>query len=85
MDGGEGNDILMGETGNDTYIFRGGSGQDTIIDTDSTAGNIDTIWLGSNLTPDDVTLKRVVDNLVLKINDTTDTLQSRTSSETTAQ
>ena len=74
LDGGEGNDTLMGETGNDTYIFRRGSGQDTIIDADSTAGNIDTIWLGSNLTPEDVTLKRSGNNLVLKINDTTDTL-----------
>ena len=74
LDGGEGNDQLLGETGNDTYIFRRGSGQDTIIDADSTAGNIDTIWLGSNLTPEDVTLKRSGNNLVLKINDTTDTL-----------
>ena len=74
LDGGEGNDLLKGEAGNDTYIFRRGSGQDTIIDTDATAGNVDTIWLGSNLTPEDVTLKRSGNNLVLKINDTTDTL-----------
>ena len=74
LDGGEGNDTLMGETGNDTYIFRRGSGQDTIIDADSTAGNIDTIWLGSNLTPEDITLRRSENNIVLRINDTTDTL-----------
>ena len=74
LDGGEGNDQLLGETGDDTYIFRRGSGQDTIIDTDATAGNIDTIWLGSNLTADDIILTHVGDKLVLKIKDTTDTI-----------
>ena len=74
LDGGEGNDLLKGEAGNDTYIFRRGSGQDTIIDTDATAGNIDTIWLGSNLTPEDITLRRSENNIVLRINDTDDTL-----------
>jgi Ca2+-binding RTX toxin-like protein len=74
LDGGPGDDLLYGETGNDTYIFRRGSGQDTIIDTDATAGNVDTIWLGSNLTPEDITLRRVGNNLVLKILDTTDSI-----------
>jgi len=74
LDGGTGNDTLLGEAGNDTYIFRRGSGQDTIIDPDSTLNNVDTIWLGGNLAPDDISLKRAGNNLVLKINDTTDTL-----------
>jgi len=74
LDGGEGNDLLYGGEGNDTYIFRRGSGQDTIIDPDATAGNTDTIWLGSNLTPDEIALKRVGNNLVLYIIGTTDTL-----------
>jgi hypothetical protein len=74
LDGGTGNDTLYGEEGSDTYIFRRGSGQDTIIDVDTTPGNTDTIWLGSNLTPNDVSLKRIGNNLVLKIIDTTDTL-----------
>ena len=74
LDGGEGNDQLLGETGNDTYLFRRGSGQDTIIDTDATPGNVDTIWLGSNLTPEDITLRRSENNIVLRINDTDDTL-----------
>ena len=71
---GRGQRYSDGETGNDTYIFRRGSGQDTIIDADSTPGNIDTIWLGSNLTPDDITLRRSENNIVLRINDTNDTL-----------
>ncbi|MEW6352550.1 MAG: calcium-binding protein, partial [Thermodesulfobacteriota bacterium] len=74
LDGGPGNDRLYGEGGNDTYIFRRGSGHDRIIDIDATAGNVDTIWLGSSLTPEDITLKAVGTDLVLKINDTGDTL-----------
>ncbi|MEW6740894.1 MAG: calcium-binding protein [Nitrospirota bacterium] len=77
LDGGSGNDMLFGEAGNDTYIFRVGSGQDTIIDSDPTAGNTDKIWLGSNLTPDDITLRRIVNDLVVRINDTTDKLTVR--------
>ncbi|MEW6141418.1 MAG: calcium-binding protein, partial [Thermodesulfobacteriota bacterium] len=41
LDGGQGSDTLRGETGNDTYILRVGSGRDTIIETDRTAGNVD--------------------------------------------
>ncbi len=74
LDGGTGNDILKGGTGNDTYIFRRGSGQDTIIDPDPTEGNVDTIWLGSNLTPDEITLRRSGNNLVLRIIGTSDSL-----------
>ena len=74
LDGGEGDDRLLGEYGNDIYMFRRGSGHDTIEDADPTSGNIDTIWLGSNLTPEDIVLRRVGDNLVLSIIDTTDTL-----------
>jgi len=74
LDGGPGNDRLYGEAGNDTYIFRRGSGQDIIVDADPTPNNTDTIWLGSNLTPEDVILRRNGNNLVQKIIDTTDTL-----------
>jgi len=74
LDGGTGNDVLKGEAGDDTYIFRRGSGQDIIVDADPTPGNVDTIWLGSFLTPEEVVLRRSGNNLVLKILDTTDTL-----------
>ncbi|MEW6351609.1 MAG: calcium-binding protein [Thermodesulfobacteriota bacterium] len=74
LDGGTGNDRLYGEAGNDTYIFRRGSGHDQIVDIDTTVGNTDTIWLGSSLTPEDISLKAVGTDLVLKIIDTGDTL-----------
>ncbi|MFC1835305.1 calcium-binding protein [Thermodesulfobacteriota bacterium] len=77
LDGGEGNDTLYGQGGNDTYIFRVYSGHDTIIESDPTPGNTDTIWLGSNLTPEDIVLRRVGNNLVLSIETSSDTLTVR--------
>ena len=88
LDGGAGNDSLYGETGNDTYIFGRGSGQDTISDHDTTAGNVDTILLNSDISPADITLRRGTlyndggfgypgDDLVLSINDTSDTITVR--------
>ncbi|WP_343653869.1 calcium-binding protein [Herbaspirillum sp.] len=43
--GGIGNDTLIGQSGNDTYRFRRGDGSDTIIDSDSTEGNLDVLEL----------------------------------------
>ena len=84
LDGGPGNDILyggdyadqfrQGSNGNDAYLFDRGSGQDTVVDYDTTPGNLDTILLGSDLSPSDVNLKRTGDDLVLSINDTDDSM-----------
>jgi Ca2+-binding RTX toxin-like protein len=79
LDGGPGNDTLAGEAGSDTYIFRRGSGQDTIQEaTGYGAGgaltDIDTIWLGSNLMPQDIAVRRVGNNLVFALINTPDTL-----------
>ncbi|MEW6141402.1 MAG: calcium-binding protein, partial [Thermodesulfobacteriota bacterium] len=74
LDGGEGSDTLRGETGNATYILRVGSGRDTIVETDRTAGNVDTIWIGSFLTPNDIAVKRSANDLVVKIIRTDDTM-----------
>lgn len=65
--GGEGNDFLDGGEGNDTYVFSPGFGHDTIVDYDTTQGNIDTIAFSSGITPDDITLSRVGNNLVLSL------------------
>ncbi len=83
LDGGAGNDVLYGGSsgyasnagaGNDTYLFGRGSGQDTIHDYDTTAGNIDTIRLvGLNLS--DVTLKRDGNDFLISVKGTSDVLR----------
>ena len=74
FDGGAGNDSLQGGAGNDTYRFGVGYGQDTVTDSDSTAGNVDRIYVLDDVLPADVTLSRSGNNLLLRINDTTDRL-----------
>ena len=82
LDGADGNDYLEGGAGNDTYLFGRGFGEDVIYDHDTTAGNVDTILLNSDISPEDITLRRnyysdelmYYDDLVLSINDTWDTL-----------
>lgn len=72
IDGGAGNDFLSGDVGNDTYLFRRGTGQDRISEFDLTVGNTDRIWLGRDIAPTDVTLRRSGVDLLLKINGSSD-------------
>lgn len=74
LDGDTGNDLLIGSTGNDTYVFGRGYGNDTIRDRDSTTDNLDKITMLEDVSPNDVTVVRSGDNLILKINGTDDTL-----------
>ena len=72
LDGLGGNDALNGGAGGDTYIYRVGSGNDTIAEgSDSSA--TDTIRL-INLNPSDVTLTRSAQNLIVAINATGETI-----------
>ena len=77
LEGEEGTDELSGGSGNDTYVFRTGSGQDTILDRDTTVGNVDTILLLSDIGPADLSLRRNGENLVLSIAEGSDTLTVR--------
>jgi Ca2+-binding RTX toxin-like protein len=70
--GGKGNDRLEGGVGDDTYRFARGDGQDTIIENDSTAGNKDVIEFGADIAANDIIATRSGNNLILKINGTTD-------------
>ena len=65
--GGAGDDTLGGDEGDDTYVFAPGFGHDQITDYDTTTGNIDTIAFSSGIDPQDVTLSRHGDNLVLTV------------------
>lgn len=60
--GGSGNDYLNGGSGNDTYIFNLGDGADTIEDYAGT----DTIKFGEGITKEEITFKRISNDLVLK-------------------
>jgi Ca2+-binding RTX toxin-like protein len=53
LDGGAGNDTLSGGAGSDTYLFRRGSGTDTISSYDASAGRVDTLQL-DGLNPADI-------------------------------
>jgi Ca2+-binding RTX toxin-like protein len=80
LSGGTGNDILYGEypnsevfgyssyNNNDTYLFGIGDGSDTVND----AWGTDTLRLGAGIAPTDVTLVTSNDDIILKINGTTD-------------
>lgn len=69
---------LTGGTGNDTYVFNPGWGQDTIVENDSTAGNTDTALFGGPVRPLDLVLSRAVNNLAIALHGSTDkaTVQS---------
>jgi Ca2+-binding RTX toxin-like protein len=45
--GGAGADVLMGGAGNDTYLYNLGDGADTVVESDTTAGNHDVLSFGS--------------------------------------
>jgi len=66
--------VLTGGAGNDTYIFGKGSGQDTVSSYDTTAGKFDTVQFDATVTPSEVLVSRIGNDLVLSINGTTDTL-----------
>jgi Ca2+-binding RTX toxin-like protein len=72
FEGLSGNDIMSGGAGNDTYhIFRG-DGQDTITDSDATAGNVDKIVYASDILPAAIQAVRSGSNLVLRLTGTID-------------
>jgi len=73
LDGGAGNDSLLGFGGADTYLFGRGSGQDFVFDS-SVAGAVDTIEFASTVAPGEVEAYRFNYDLVLIISGTADEL-----------
>lgn len=78
LDGGAGNDNLYGDnaggaSGNDTYVFGWGYGQDTIYDYGSGEGG-DTVRMRAGVSPADVTVTRDQGNLYLNLGNGADHL-----------
>jgi len=77
LDGGAGNDILQGGDGGDTYHFDRGYGHDEIRESvvEPNAGDSDQVIFGPNLLPEDLTVAREGNDLVLTVTDTGETLR----------
>ncbi|MGH8618703.1 MAG: putative Ig domain-containing protein [Burkholderiales bacterium] len=74
LDGGEygaefgvARDVLEGGTGNDTYIMRPSTDEDTIVEYDATAGNIDTLAITGGVLPAETFLRRDGNDLVVAL------------------
>jgi Ca2+-binding RTX toxin-like protein len=77
LDGGAGNDILEGGDGSDTYHFDRGYGNDEIREsvTEVNVGDYDQVVFGPTLLPEDLTVTRDGNDLVLTVADTGETLR----------
>lgn len=73
--------MLTGLSGNDTYSYSRGGGQDTVVDN---AGASDAMVFGTTITPMDVVISRQANDLRLAIHGSTDhvTIQNWYSSTT---
>ena len=74
LNGGLGADTLTGGTGNDTYILGRGYGADTVIESDSTAGNTDIAQFLAGVAADQIWFQHVGNNLEASIIGTSDKL-----------
>lgn len=75
LDGKAGNDTLIGGRGDDTYSMKRGYGQDLVIDSDSTAGNLDRVQFGSLIDADQLWLSQTGNDLLVSIIGTTDSIR----------
>ncbi len=71
LQGGRGNDTLVGGSGSDTYLFALGDGQDVINNIDSSDG-IDILALQAGISPEDVRIRRVANDMVVLVGDGAD-------------
>ncbi|MEZ5840751.1 MAG: tandem-95 repeat protein [Hyphomicrobiales bacterium] len=69
IDGGAGDDWLEGFSGNDTYVFGRGYGEDTVLD----SGGTETVQF-TGISASDVTFSRTALDLVITVNETGDRL-----------
>ena len=74
LDGGSGADSLTGGTGNDTYVMGRGYGLDTVVENDSTAGNMDIAQFLTGVAADQIWFIKSSNNLEVSIIGTSDKL-----------
>jgi Ca2+-binding RTX toxin-like protein len=74
LHGGPGDDVLMGEAGSDRYLFAPGFGRDRIFNDDPSPQRCDTIAFEAGITPADVRLERLYNDLLLHLPLSGDTL-----------
>ena len=74
LDGGAGDDQLLGGQGDDTFVFGRGDGHDTLYTTDSQLAKTDSIVFRLGIAPEDVIVARSVNDLLLTIAATGDSL-----------
>uniref|UniRef100_UPI0005879E3D calcium-binding protein n=1 Tax=Cellvibrio mixtus TaxID=39650 RepID=UPI0005879E3D len=77
--GGKGNDSLYGGQGNDVYVIRSGDGNDTVYEN----GGINTIRFSAGVSPEQLRLRRVGNNLLIIISDDQHIIVNGIFSETT--
>lgn len=74
LDGGAGDDVMIGGRGNTTYRFGMGSGRDSISEVTDSFGSTDVLALGAGITPDDLVVMVDGANIILAIKGTEDRL-----------
>jgi Ca2+-binding RTX toxin-like protein len=67
LDGGQGNDRLIGGQGSDTYLFARSGGQDVIVDTYNTAGEVDVLSFGADIAASQLWFQQVGNDLRISI------------------
>jgi Ca2+-binding RTX toxin-like protein len=74
FNGGAGNDLLNGGLGSDTYVFGRGTGQDTVVDSDATAGAWDVAQWDSAVSSNQLWFARTGNDLSVSVIGTSDRL-----------
>lgn len=74
LTGGKSNDYLNGGMGNDQYSFSLGDGRDVMADSDSTAGNVDTLAFLTGVSFNQIWFKHSGLDLLIQVIGTTDSV-----------
>ncbi|MGH7461824.1 MAG: calcium-binding protein, partial [Longimicrobiales bacterium] len=73
LDGAEGEDVLIGDLGDDTYVIRRGSGQDRIVESAVGGGN-DIVEFEAGIAPSDIVAYRNGEDITLALSNGPETV-----------